>query len=330
LQEKLKESEKRVSLFEIQVEELQSKNKEVVDQLDKKITVEVELAKARSQLADAQEFEIALTELKEQHTSLIELFESLKEENQELARSLEEASHSKHELKGKLHETLVSVEENIQAYNDLRADHDALQLECQILRGDSSSLHDLVSKLTAEKEQLMNYNEKQVEEYQTLNTVKVSLEDEIEKCKSHQLSLEQLLSMVRDENQNLSSELDGNKEKILSLKQEMGGMAADISEKQQQIEALQEQSKSANRHLDEMVTYCDKLKTEFAETSSNLRKELDDQAESMKDVINALKDQLLSSESEKEENRKMYEKDIETQQAVSTRMCVFVGRDCII
>lgn len=297
LQKRLNESRETISLLEIQVTELRSQSKQLTDQLDEKTSVEVDLAKARKQLVEAEAAEKSLAKLQQQHESLMESFDEIKQTNLDLAKTLEETESSKKELKDKLHETLVVVDNNLKAYSDL-------QKECEVLKGDSASLHSLVSNLTSEKEKLMN-------DIDNLGGSKSLLEQEIGKYKEHQSSLEILISNLRDE-------LEQNKEKILSLKN-------DNSSKQQKIDALQEQSKIANGHLDEMVTYCDKLKTDFASTSASLRREIDEQAESMKDVINALKKQLLATETEKEENRKMYEKDIELQQSVSLTVNVAIG-----
>jgi chromosome segregation ATPase len=303
LQQRLTESKETIALFEIQIAELKCQHKEINDQLDEKMAVEVDLATARKQLLEAESTQKALTKLQEQHDSLMESFDEIKQINIDLAKTLEETEASKHELKSKLHDTLLSVDSNLKAFNNLRVDHDFLQKECEVLRGDSSSLHALVSSLTREKEDLMNEIDKQAEQCRTISDIKSSLEQEVEKYKDRQSSLEQLLSNLRDE-------LEDKKENIESLK-------SSNSSKQQQIVTLQEQSKTANGHLDEMVTYCDKLKSDFATTSASLRREIDEQAVSMKDVINALKNQLLASENEKEENRKMYESDIELQQSVS-------------
>jgi chromosome segregation ATPase len=321
LKKKLSESNESISLLETQILELTNKNREVIQQLDQKMALEIDLENVRMQLDDARSAESALSELKHEYVSLVESHDALKQQTHDVSKALKEAEMSKHELKSKLHETLLSIEENMKAYNSLRAGHNTLQQECQVLRDDSSSLHVLVSNLTSEKEQLMNKIDKQAEQYQMLCTVKSSLEQELEKSKSHQSSLEHLLSKVRDEKENLLVELEANKENIWSMKKEMSSMASEISSKQQQIDSLQEQTKTANRHLDEMVTYCDKLKSEFAGTSSALRNELEEQAESMKGIINSLKNQLHLTESEKEENRKIYEKDIELQQTVSLRCC---------
>jgi chromosome segregation ATPase len=296
LQKKLNESRDTISLLEIQITEMKSQNKQVMDQLDEKMSVEIDLAKARKQLVEAEAVEKSLAKLQQQHESLMESFDEIKNINLDLAKTLEETESSKQELKNKLHETLVTVDNNLKAYNDLRADHDKLQKECDMLKGDATSLHSLVSSLTCEKEKLMN-------DIDNVEGSKSSLEQEVGKYKEHQSSLEELITSLREE-------LETKTENIQSLQN-------DKSSKQQQIDALQEQSKIANGHLDEMVTYCDKLKTDFASTSASLRKEIDKQAESMKDVINALKNQLLASENEKEENRKMYESDIELQQSVS-------------
>ncbi|KAL3793055.1 hypothetical protein HJC23_003063 [Cyclotella cryptica] len=314
LKKKLSESMESISSLDLQIVELTNKNVEVTQQLDRNMALEVDLANVRMQLADAQSAESALSELKRQHASLVESYDALKQENLEVSNALKQAESSKHELKSKLHETLLSVEENLKAYNSIRASHSSLQEECQVLRDDSSSLHALVSNLNSEKEELMNDVDKQTEQNRMLCAVKSSLEQEIENYKSHQSSLEQLLAKVRDEKENLLAELEASKENISAMKNEMNSMVSEISLKQQQIDSLQEQSKTANRHLDEMVTYCDKLKTEFAGTSASLRNELEEQTESMNGVINSLKNQLHVTESEKEENRKIYEKDIELQQ----------------
>ena len=303
LQKQLAESKKNISLLEIQITDLKSQNQDTADKLAEKMDLETALMTAREQLSDAEAVNDALSELQKQHNALIESFDEIKHTNLDLNKTLEETETSKNELKSKLHETLLSVDSNAKAYNDLQADHDSLLKECEVLRDDSSSLHALVSSLTSEKEKLMSDIDQQAEGYRKMCDFKSSLEQQIQKHEEHQSSLEALISTLR-------GEIVLKEENIKSLKK-------DVSSKQQQIDSLRQQSKTANGHLDEMVSYCDKLKSDYASTSASLRKELDEQAHSMKDVINALKNQLLSSETEKEENRKMYESDIELQQSVS-------------
>ena len=298
MKRKLTESEERSRRMSVEINELNNQKQKIMDQLDEKVALEIDLAMARKQLAEAKEVEETLSQLKNQHASLLDSFEELKQTNLE-------AESSKEDLKKKLHETSLSIEDHLLAFNDLREDNGNLRKECEMLRGDASSLHELVSNLTNEKERLMNEIDEQAEQYQNVSSIKTALEKEINKYKNHQSSLEILVSNLRDE-------IDENRGSIELLKN-------DISIKQQQIDTLKQENKTANGHLDEMVTYCDKLKSDFAETSTSLRKEIDNQAHSMRDVINELKNQLLATETEKEENRRMYEKDIELQQSVSSR-----------
>ena len=273
----------------MQIAELKSDNEDLTNQIDKKMSLEVELTKTREQLVQIDALQTDLSTLQTKHEELMESFDKIKVTNNDLNRTLEETEASKSELKSKL--------------QDMCVDHESLQRECEVLRGDSSNLRSLISSLASEKEQLINDLDKQVEQYKSVCDIRSSLEQKLEKHNDHQSSLETLVPNLRDE-------LKEKSEQIESLKK-------DILSKQQQSEALQEQSKVANKHLDEMVTYCDKLKGDFAATSASLRKEIDEQAHSMKEVLNALKNQLEATETEKEENRKMYESDIELQQKVS-------------
>ena len=296
MQRKLTESEEMSRMLSVEINELNNQKQEIRIQLDQKMALEVDLAMAHKELAGAKEVEEALSKLKDEHTTLLDSFDEMKHTKEEL-------ESSKEELLKKLHETSLSIEDHLRAFKDLREDHGSLRTECEMLRGDSSSLHELVSSLTNEKERLMNDIDKQADQYRNVCDIKMALEKEIEKYRNHQSSLEILVSNLRDE-------IDENRGSVELLKK-------DISHKQQLIDTLKHDNKLANSHLDEMVTYCDKLKSDFAETSASLRKEIDNQAHSMRDVINELKNQLLATETEKDENRRMYEKDIELQQSVS-------------
>ena len=296
MQRKLTESEEMSRMLNVEINELNNQKQEIMIQLDQKMALEVDLAMAHKELAGAKEVEEALSKLKDEHKTLLDSFDEMKQTKDEL-------ESSKEELLKKLHETSLSIEDHLRAFKDLREDHGSLRTECEMLRGDSSSLHELVSSLTNEKERLMNDIDKQADQYRNVCDIKMALEKEIEKYRNHQSSLEILVSNLRDE-------IDENRGSVELLKK-------DISHKQQLIDTLKQDNKLANSHLDEMVTYCDKLKSDFAETSASLRKEIDNQAHSMRDVINELKNQLLATETEKDENRRMYEKDIELQQSVS-------------
>lgn len=296
MQRKLTESEEMSRMLNVEINELNNQKQEIRIQLDQKMALEVDLAMAHKELAGAKEVEEALSKLKDEHTTLLDSFDEMKQTKEEL-------ESSKEELLKKLHETSLSIEDHLRAFKDLREDHSSLRTECEMLRGDSSSLHELVSSLTNEKERLMNDIGEQADQYRNVCDIKMALEKEIEKYRNHQSSLEILVSNLRDE-------IDENRGSVELLKK-------DISHKQQLIDTLKHDNKLANSHLDEMVTYCDKLKSDFAETSASLRQEIDNQAHSMRDVINELKNQLLATETEKDENRRMYEKDIELQQNVS-------------
>ena len=65
----------------------------------------------------------------------------------------------------------------------------------------------------------------------------------------------------------------------------------------------------------------DDVKKEREETMSSLKNQIDGQMSSMKEVIQSLQGQLQLLEAEKEDNKRMHEKDISLQQSVS--LCTY-------
>lgn len=103
----------------------------------------------------------------------------------------------------------------------------------------------------------------------------------------------------------------------------------------------------ATARLDEMITYSQKLKADseetiaslkqelkenmsiheivkadYEESSSSLKQKMEMEITSLNEVIQSLQRQVKSVESDKEENRRMYEKDISLQQAVSRQIII--------
>jgi uncharacterized protein (DUF342 family) len=77
-----------------------------------------------------------------------------------------------------------------------------------------------------------------------------------------------------------------------------------------------------------MLAYCEKLKKVNQEQATKLKKDLEEQTTSLNEVIQSLSNQIKSIEAEKEQNRTMYETDIELQQSVSFFVMYDVWLNC--
>jgi len=107
---------------------------------------------------------------------------------------------------------------------------------------------------------------------------------------------------------------ESNERQLRSLREEVR-MADEARQKASMaVDATQDELLNATTRLDDMLTYTGKLKVGHEKTTASLRNEMDEQMTSMKEVIQSLQSQVKIIESDKEENRKMYEKDISLQQ----------------
>jgi superfamily II RNA helicase len=167
-----------------------------------------------------------------------------------------------------------------------------------------------VSKLTSEKDTLSGQTKDQAEQYGKLRDDYFALEKQCNSVAEERSSLESLVAKLTDEKENLEAQSEQHKTAALVVE-------AELRTKKDETKAALDESRKANQRLDEMLAYCEKLKKVNQEQATKLKKDLEEQTTSLNEVIQSLSNQIKSIEAEKEQNRTMYETDIELQQSVS-------------
>lgn len=347
LKDKLRAAEESISTLEERVEQLTSDKEGADDAVVEELKSELEIAKETSsaseaaldelkrelaaavetlsrretameelkvELATAKETQTILASLEEHHSSLVESGKALEAEKHQLAESLAKAKESRKEVEEKLQTAMITVDESMKAYEELRTIHESLQKECSLLKAD-------VSKLTSEKDTLSGQTKDQAEQYGKLRDDYFALEKQCNSVAEERSSLESLVAKLTDEKENLEAQSEQHKTAALVVE-------AELRTKKDETKAALDESRKANQRLDEMLAYCEKLKKVNQEQATKLKKDLEEQTTSLNEVIQSLSNQIKSIEAEKEQNRTMYETDIELQQSVSFFVMYDVWLNC--
>jgi len=240
-----------------------------------------------------EELHVDHKDLRSKYVKLEEKYRRVEAEKSDLENSVTEVSREK--------ENLISNKKSLEA-------------EYERIAENISALEETVSKLMEENESLTVTRNELLEN-------KVSLEDDNERLSNELVGMKGAISTLTKEKAILESQIDENEQEvsskdqeILSMEEQLNKIISECKLKDEEIRSARADNRQASQRLDDLVSYTERLKKEQVEMEQTHRRELDQQMTSMNEVIQSLQSQVKSVESEKEENRKMYEKDIELQQ----------------
>jgi len=240
-----------------------------------------------------EELHVDHKDLRSKYVKLEDKYRRVEAEKSDLENSVTEVSREK--------ENLISNKKSLEA-------------EYERIAENISALEETVSKLMEENDSLTVTRNELLEN-------KVSLEDDNERLSNELVGVKAAISTLTKEKASLESQIDENEQEvsskdqeILSMEEQLNKIISECKLKDEEIRSARADNRQASQRLDDLVSYTERLKKEQVEMEQTHRRELDQQMTSMNEVIQSLQSQVKSVESEKEENRKMYEKDIELQQ----------------
>lgn len=340
LKKNLQEKDADKTRLTSEVERLKADFSEVIAQFEEELTLSSMASDAALQ-EKTEECETAKTALRAKQEELAMLESRLEEFTSEMdspiAQQQEEMISS---LRSKLSEKEAEKKAMEMTSEEI---HQSLQKMLKEKESEREELQEIVEELKAdnmgETAKLQNENEQlksklkgalfSIEENMRLSN---GLREEKGAALQELVQATEKLDETVAWNKNFEVELASLREQVITADQERhkATKAAD--------EAQEERQKATTR-IDEMISYTEKLKIRHDEATAALQKELDDvkkereetmsslknqidgQMSSMKEVIQSLQGQLQLLEAEKEDNKRMHEKDISLQQSVS--LCTY-------
>lgn len=348
LKMKFDDAEDEISMLEATIADLESKQVEMDNMKATLAKFEGNEKGLAEKIAQNEESLIVLrkelNEAKKAKEEAENTLSSLETSNKVLQEKLDGALMS-------VDESMKCYEELHVDHRDLRSRYEKLEEKYRRVEAERSDLENSVTDVTREKENLINNKKsleaeserlaanlsaleetmsKLMEENESLTVTKnellenkVSLDGDNERLSNELVGMKAAISTLTKDKAILNSQIDENEQEISSKDQEILSMQEQLNKiiserklKDEEVRSARADNRQASQRLDDLVSYTERLKKEQVEMEQSHRHELEQQMTSMNEVIQSLQSQVKSIESEKEENRKMYEKDIELQQKV--------------
>ena len=245
------------------------------------------------------------------------------------------------ELQSKLKGVMQSLEENMELYEQLRSECEAIKEEKENALEENTELSAKVSslaksnaemsvdfaKLKEEKEAVLEKNDELTGKVSVLTGENETFKAQIERQQSSAGFIENQLGSIREEvsaaeeaRQKSAKEAEAAKEELRKTTSKLDDLTATNTRQENHINSLHEEMRVTE---EARLQVQEDLKTATTELENlradhlSLKHDMNEQATSMNEVIQSLQSQVKSIESAKEENRQMYERDISLQQAVS-------------